>query len=108
MQSTGNKPKQFLMIEIKEHITFIQHEKVYSESVSLEHRKKFAQFFTPFPVAQFMAKWILGNEKLETVLDPAFGLGVFARAIRQTNQICSIKGFDIDENIVRRAQTIFE
>lgn len=82
-------------------------EKDYSQFVSLEHRKKFAQFFTPFPIAQFMAKWITGNKKLETVLDPAFGLGVFARAIRQINKACSIKGFDIDENILQQAATLF-
>ena len=73
-------------------------EKEYSQQTSIEHRKKFAQFFTPFPVATFMAKWIVGNKNLKTVLDPAFGLGVFARAIREINTDCSIKGFDIDED----------
>lgn len=96
------------MLATKEHITTNEPEKEYSQFVSLEHRKKFAQFFTPFPIAQFMAKWITGNKKLETVLDPAFGLGVFARVIRQTNKECSIKGFDIDENILRQAVNIFE
>jgi adenine-specific DNA-methyltransferase len=83
-------------------------EKEYSQQTSIEHRKKFAQFFTPFPVATFMAKWIVGNKNLKTVLDPAFGLGVFARAIREINTDCSIKGFDIDENILQRAEHIFE
>ena len=92
------------MLATKEHIATNEPEKEYSQFVSLEHRKKFAQFFTPFPIAQFMAKWITGNKKLETVLDPAFGLGVFARAIRQKNKMCSIKGFDIDENILRQAR----
>ena len=73
------------MIRIREHITN-EPEKEYSELVSLEHRKKFAQFFTPIPIAEFMAKWVLGNKSLKTVLDPAFGLGVFARTIRQTNK----------------------
>lgn len=96
------------MLATKEHIATNEPEKEYSQFVSLEHRKKFAQFFTPFPIAQFMAKWIAGNKKLQTVLDPAFGLGVFARAIRQTNKECSIKGFDIDENILRQAANIFD
>ncbi|MCU0351782.1 MAG: Eco57I restriction-modification methylase domain-containing protein [Flavobacterium sp.] len=95
------------MLATREHIATNEPEKEYSQMVSLEHRKKFAQFFTPFPIAQFMAKWITGNKKLQTVLDPAFGLGVFARAIRQTNTACSIKGFDIDENILQQSENIF-
>lgn len=103
------------MLSTKEHIATNPEiigtsspEKEYTHLVSLEHRKKFAQFFTPFPIAEFMAKWITANKKLQTVLDPAFGLGVFARAIRQTNTACSIKGFDIDENILRHAANIFD
>lgn len=83
-------------------------EKEYAQKTSIEHRKKFAQFFTPFSVATFMAKWVVGNKNLKTVLDPAFGLGVFARAVREINTDCSIKGFDIDENILQQAKYIFE
>jgi adenine-specific DNA-methyltransferase len=96
------------MIAIKEHIATNDPEKEYSQMVSLEHRKKYAQFFTPFSIAEFMTKWILGNKTLKTILDPAFGLGVFGRAIRQENNECLIKGFDIDETILRRATNIFE
>lgn len=83
-------------------------EKEYVLQTSIEHRKKFAQFFTPFSVATFMAKWVAGNKKLKTVLDPAFGLGIFARAIKEINIDCSIKGFDIDKNILQQAEHIFE
>ncbi len=96
------------MLATKQNITTNEPEKEYSQYISIEHRKKFAQFFTPFPIAQFMSKWILGNKKLKTVLDPAFGLGVFARAIRQDNTDCIIKGFDIDENILQQAAKLFE
>lgn len=96
------------MLAQKEHIATNEPEKKYSQLISLDHRKKFAQFFTPFSLAQFMAKWITANEKLQTVLDPAFGLGVFARVIRQTNKECFIKGFDIDESILRQATNIFK
>ncbi len=92
----------------KEYIATNEPEKEYSQFVSLEHRKKFAQFFTPFPIAQFMAKWITENKNLETVLDPAFGLGVFARVIRQTNKECFITGFDIDSTILSQAANIFD
>ena len=96
------------MLTTKIEIISNEPEKEYVQMVSLEHRKKFAQFFTPFPIAEFMSKWILGNKHLNTVLDPAFGLGIFARAIRKTNKDCVIKGFDIDENILHEANTIFE
>jgi adenine-specific DNA-methyltransferase len=51
-------------------------EKKYIEKVNLSHRKKFAQFFTPETIADLMSDWLIGNEKLKTVLEPAFGLGV--------------------------------
>ena len=56
------------MIVIKEHIINNSLENDYSKSVSIEHRKKFAQFFTPFPIADLMAKWILNNKNIKTVL----------------------------------------
>lgn len=96
------------MLVTERNITSNEPENDYAQNISIEHRKKFAQFFTPFPIAQFMSKWILGNKKLKTVLDPAFGLGVFARAIRQANTNCKITGFDIDENILRQAAKLFE
>ncbi|MBS1650821.1 MAG: SAM-dependent DNA methyltransferase [Bacteroidetes bacterium] len=96
------------MLATKIHITSNEPEKEYAQTVSLEHRKKFAQFFTPFVVAEFMSKWILGNKTLNTVLDPAFGLGIFARTIREADQQCKIKGFEIDEIILNEATEIFE
>lgn len=96
------------MLTTKIHIKSNEPEKEYAQTVSLEHRKKFAQFFTPFPVAEFMSKWILGNKNLNTVLDPAFGLGIFARTIREANKDCFIKGFEIDETIFHEAKEIFE
>lgn len=76
----------------------------YSTSISMEHRKKFAQFFTPFPIAELMAKWILGNKELNTVLEPAFGLGVFSRAILKQKNDVKIKGFEIDATIYQHAK----
>ena len=62
----------------KPNITSNSLENEYSNSTPIAHRKKYAQFFTPFPIADLMAKWILGNENLKTVLEPAFGLGIFS------------------------------
>ena len=83
-------------------------EKKYSKSISLEHRKKYAQFFTPFPIASLMVDWLLGNQNLESVLDPAFGLGIFSRAILNKKPDLAIKGFEIDATICTNAKNIFK
>ena len=96
------------MPTIKGHIITNEIEREYSKFTSIEHRKKFAQFFTPFPIADLMAKWLLGNENLETVLEPAFGLGMFTRALLNYNETIKIKGFEIDKNIFDKSKNIFE
>jgi adenine-specific DNA-methyltransferase len=95
------------MIELKEYITNNSIENDYSKSISLEHRKKFAQFFTPFPFASLMADWLLGNGHLRTVLEPAFGLGIFSRALLNKKEEVDIKGFEIDKTIFEKAQQYF-
>lgn len=96
------------MIVAKEHIISSSIENEYSKSISIEHRKKFAQFFTPFPIADLMAKWILGNPNLKNVLEPAFGLGIFSRALLSHKEDLNIKGFDVDETIFENANSHFE
>jgi adenine-specific DNA-methyltransferase len=97
------------MIDVKDisQTTNNQVEKNYSKKISLEHRKKFAQFFTPFQLASLMADWLLGNQKLKTVLEPAFGLGIFTRTLLSKKSNLSIKGFDIDDTILSEAKDIF-
>lgn len=97
------------MIEVKDisQATDNQVEKRYSKLISLEHRKKFAQFFTPYQLASLMADWLLGNPNLKTVLEPAFGLGVFSRALSSKKTDLSIKGFDVDGKIFAEAKEIF-
>jgi len=94
-------------VDRNSHIENSEYEAKYIQDVSIEHRKAFAQFFTPRSIAEFMAGWIQGGKELNTVLYPSFGLGIFARTIRKTNKNCAIKGFDIDENILQRAAGIF-
>ncbi|MCK9205621.1 MAG: N-6 DNA methylase [Salinivirgaceae bacterium] len=96
------------MIVAKQHIIDNSIENDYTKSISLVHRKKFAQFFTPFPLADLMAKWILGNKDIKTVLEPAFGLGVFSRAILSYNENVEIKGFEVDTIIFENAKKYFE
>jgi adenine-specific DNA-methyltransferase len=96
------------MQAIKTNITTNDIENEYSKFTSIEHRKKFAQFFTPFPIANLMAKWLIGNKALKTILEPAFGLGVFSRALLNYNENLKIKGFEIDQNIFGKAKNLFD
>ena len=82
-------------------------EEVYCNKTALEHRKEFAQFFTPEPIAKLMAEWLLGNESLKTVLEPAFGLGIFSRTLLKKKKNIKISGFDIDEIIFNEACEYF-
>ncbi len=96
------------MIAAKELIVNNSIENNYSKSISIEHRKKFAQFFTPFPIADLMAKWILGNPNIKNILEPAFGLGIFSRALLSYKEDINIKGFEVDETIFENANNHFE
>jgi adenine-specific DNA-methyltransferase len=82
-------------------------EREYTAFTSIEHRKKYAQFFTPFPIANLMSQWLIGNSNLQSVLDPAFGLGVFARALLHYNNDLQINGFEVDPMIFDKATDYF-
>lgn len=46
-------------------------EREYIQRIPIEHRKKYAQFFTPEPISDFMATWVLdGKEGKVNVLEP--------------------------------------
>jgi adenine-specific DNA-methyltransferase len=79
----------------------------YINSVSHEHREKYAQFFTPLPVASLMANWLLGSESIDEVLEPAFGLGIFARTLLESKPDIHIEGYEIDSVIYKRARDEF-
>lgn len=54
----------------------------YAESRDLDYRRQLGQFFTPFPVARFMAQWLADLPSASPeILDPCAGLGVFERAL---------------------------
>ncbi|MFZ5951698.1 MAG: N-6 DNA methylase [Candidatus Rifleibacteriota bacterium] len=67
----------------------------------INHRKAFGQFFTPPPVASIMAQWVLSNDP-ETILDPAFGLGVFYHEVKKLRSSRKLRftGYEIDEKIL--------
>lgn len=83
-------------------------EKEYIKIVSLEHRKKFAQFFTPEQISDFMANWVLNGrrEKLD-ILEPAIGLGIFSRSLHKQNSHIQVIGYDIDKTVSSYARDYF-
>ncbi len=83
-------------------------EKNYTKSVSISHRRKFAQYFTPEPIAQLMVDWLLENHKFTTLLEPAFGLGIFSRLIFNKRKGIKTTCFDIDPVIFKAAKDNFK
>ena len=85
-------------------------EEKYIQEIDIKHRKKFAQFFTPLPIAEFMVDWIFkdNSNNIKTLLEPAFGLGVFSRLALEKNKNIKIKGFDVDEAIYHKASKNFQ
>ena len=83
-------------------------EREYVKIVPLEHRKKFAQFFTPEQISDFMATWVLNGRKDRVdILDPAFGLGIFSRSMYKLNPQIRVVGYDIDKTISAYANEYF-
>ncbi len=85
-------------------------EREYAANASSEHVKKLGQFFTPFSIARFMAKWVISNPQCRTILDPAVGLGIFFRAILKeaSSNSYQLIGYDIDPQVLKRARTLFQ
>lgn len=68
-------------------------------------KKDLGQFYTPQPVAQFMAEWVL-QKKCDTLLDPAVGQGVF---LLESKKICPdvrITAFEIDVETVDKLKDL--
>ena len=77
------------------------HESEYIADTAISYRKDYGQFFTPPPVAHLMASWII-RDNPKTILDPAFGLGVFFEAVKNIALDKKFKfvGYEIDEKIL--------
>lgn len=83
-------------------------EKEYIKKVPLAHRKKYAQFFTPEQISDFMASWVLkGKRGKVDILEPAFGLGMFSRSMYKLNPQIRVVGYDIDKTIYTYANDNF-
>lgn len=73
----------------------------YISETSLSHRKDYGQFFTPPKIARLMVEWLL-RDGPATMLDPAFGLGVFYDQIRmaRSSRTVNFTGYEIDVQIL--------
>ena len=71
----------------------------YLERVGIEHRKRYAQYFTHPAVADFMVKWALGGRST-SLYDPCFGLGAFLRPVVGDSRT-DFKASEVDPEILR-------
>jgi adenine-specific DNA-methyltransferase len=83
----------------------IEPEEAYRLAVPLEHRKRFGQFFTPFPIAQLMGEWIRAIHP-RTILDPAVGPGIFPRVLSELCPDAHLTCMDCDRIAVTAAQAL--
>jgi len=76
-------------------------ESKYISNTTLSYRRDYGQFFTPLPIANLMVRWVL-KDCPRTLLDPAFGLGVFYDTMIKivTTQPVEFTGYEIDESII--------
>jgi len=76
-------------------------ERDYILEIPISYRKDFGQFFTPSSVAHLMAEWVM-KDYPKTILDPAFGLGIFYDEIKKINSHEKVQftGYEIDERIL--------
>lgn len=82
-------------------------EQQYLADTTPAHRKRYGQFFTPAPLARLMGDWLLGADHLRTVLEPAFGLGVFSRHLLAQKPALQVEGYEIDPVMRQAARACF-
>jgi len=72
-------------------------------------RRLRSQIFTPYPIAQLMARWVLNGKRCTSLLDPAFGLGVFFRTYLESSSGTPPRmvGYELDGKLATQAKSIF-
>jgi adenine-specific DNA-methyltransferase len=85
-------------------------EKEYLKNTTSEHRKSFAQFFTPVEIARALANYILPHgSNPKKIIEPAFGLGIFSRTLREKFKYKgAIEAFEIDDKIIDAAKVVID
>lgn len=83
-------------------------ESAYCSAIAADHRKKHAQFFTPYEIAKFLGSYILNAKReIKEVLEPALGLGIFSRVLRsELDYQNEIRAFEIDNRIIEFGRTV--
>ena len=84
-----------VLSRVPEGFEAVRAEQSYCELVPLSHRKRFAQFFTPEPIAALMTDWVCQRAP-ETLLDPSVGPGIFLRLASQRHAAIDMTGIDVD------------
>ncbi len=76
-------------------------ESKYISETSISYRRDYGQFFTPALIAHLMTQWVM-KDCPKTMLDPAFGLGVFYDEMVRidSSQRVQFTGYEIDNNIL--------
>lgn len=82
---------------------YLANEQQYLDQVPEVHRKKFAQFFTPYRIAEMMCSWVM-EIKPSAVLDPAVGPGVFPAVLRGQQQDIKLTMVDLDPVVLQVAR----
>lgn len=75
----------------------------YLDAAPADHRRLHAQVFTPPALAAVMADWVCAKAP-RTVLDPALGTGVLARAVARRLPEAEITAFEIDPRAASAAR----
>ncbi len=79
------------------------HELDYVNETSVSRRKKFGQYFTPEIIADLMVSWVI-QDNPSSLLDPAFGLGVFYDALlcnkKINGRLVNYSAYEIDSHIL--------
>jgi adenine-specific DNA-methyltransferase len=81
-------------------------EKAFEVEADHARIRQLGQFFTPYHIAQFMARWVVAG-KPKTVLDPAVGLGVLLRAVREQSEAKTLIGYDVDPVVLKKAKNVW-
>lgn len=80
-------------------------EQAYLAHQSREHKKKYAQFFTPEAASNIMASWVTAHNP-ENILDPAYGTGRLGRAVAKMSPTSKITAYEIDKEVAEVGRAI--
>jgi len=81
-------------------------EQTYIQQTPLSYRRKKGQYFTPPHIADVMVEWLIPSQP-SSLLDPAVGLGIFPRSLKERMPDTTLEWttYDIDETFIHPLQT---